>query len=130
MVSKPVSKQVQSGSWGAWFEIRFQSGFRLAVSVRPSAAVCILSKTHKKGHLKVFTGLAQGAFDVAASCRDAWRSRYKCTRPGQRVHVDLIGPIEHPAKYSKAIPLIDSDDFVKSLQLAAETPTGYTPAID
>ena len=34
------------------------------------------------------------------------------------------------AKYSKAIPLIDSDDFVKSLQLAAETPTGYTPAID
>ncbi len=34
------------------------------------------------------------------------------------------------AKYSKAIPLIDSDDFVKSLQLATETPTGYTPAID
>ena len=34
------------------------------------------------------------------------------------------------ANYLKGIPLIDSDDFVKSHQLAAETPTGYAPAID
>ncbi len=32
------------------------------------------------------------------------------------------------AKYSKAIPLLSSDDFVQSLKLADETPTGYTPA--
>ena len=32
------------------------------------------------------------------------------------------------AKYSKAIPLMDSDDFVESLRLAHVTPTGYTPA--
>ena len=31
-------------------------------------------------------------------------------------------------KYSKAIPLMPSDDFVTSLKLAAETPTEYTPA--
>ena len=34
------------------------------------------------------------------------------------------------ANYLKGIPLIDSDDFVKSHQLAAETPTGYAPTID
>ena len=32
------------------------------------------------------------------------------------------------AKYSKTVPLIASDDFVKSLELADETPTGYTRA--
>ena len=32
------------------------------------------------------------------------------------------------AKYSKAIPLMSSDDFVESLRLASETPTKYTPA--
>ena len=32
------------------------------------------------------------------------------------------------AKYSKAIPLMSSDDFVESLRLASETPTEYTPA--
>jgi len=34
------------------------------------------------------------------------------------------------AKYSKTIPLMDSDDFVASLKLAHETPTEYTPAIE
>jgi len=33
------------------------------------------------------------------------------------------------AKYSKTVPLMDSDDFVASLRLAHETPTGYTPAV-
>lgn len=32
------------------------------------------------------------------------------------------------AKYSKAIPLMDSDDFAASLKLAHETPTQYAPA--
>ena len=32
------------------------------------------------------------------------------------------------AKYSKAIPLVSSDDFVESLRLADETPTEYSPA--
>ncbi|MFT5508577.1 MAG: hypothetical protein ACI89J_001653 [Hyphomicrobiaceae bacterium] len=32
------------------------------------------------------------------------------------------------AKYSKAIPLISSDDFVESLRLACDTPTEYSPA--
>lgn len=32
------------------------------------------------------------------------------------------------AKYSKAIPLLSSDDFVESLRLANETPTKYSPA--
>lgn len=32
------------------------------------------------------------------------------------------------AKYSKTIPLTESDDFVASLQLAHETPTEYAPA--
>lgn len=32
------------------------------------------------------------------------------------------------AKYSKAIPLMDSGDFVESLRLAHETPTAYSPA--
>jgi uncharacterized protein with GYD domain len=32
------------------------------------------------------------------------------------------------AKYSKAIPLMNSDDFSSSLQLAADTPTAYAPA--
>ena len=32
------------------------------------------------------------------------------------------------AKYSKTIPLMDSDDFVASLKLAHETPTEYSPA--
>ena len=32
------------------------------------------------------------------------------------------------AKYSKAIPLLSSDDFVESLRLASETPTKYSPA--
>lgn len=33
------------------------------------------------------------------------------------------------AKYSKTVPLMASDDFVRSLQLADETPTSYTPAL-
>ena len=32
------------------------------------------------------------------------------------------------SKYSKAIPLLPSDDFVASLALAHETPTEYSPA--
>ena len=32
------------------------------------------------------------------------------------------------AKYSKAIPLLNSDDFVASLKLAHDTPTQYSPA--
>ncbi|ANK82015.1 MAG: hypothetical protein TEF_15370 [Rhizobiales bacterium NRL2] len=32
------------------------------------------------------------------------------------------------AKYSKAIPLMDMEDFVRSMALADETPTGYSPA--
>lgn len=32
------------------------------------------------------------------------------------------------AKYSKTIPLMDSDDFAASLKLADETTTGYAPA--
>ena len=32
------------------------------------------------------------------------------------------------AKYAKAIPLMESGDFVASLALAHETPTGYGPA--
>lgn len=32
------------------------------------------------------------------------------------------------AKYSKTVPLMASDDFVTSLGLADEIPTGYTPA--
>ncbi|HJM02297.1 MAG TPA: GYD domain-containing protein [Arenicellales bacterium] len=32
------------------------------------------------------------------------------------------------AKYSKAIPLMSSEDFIESLRLASETPTKYTPA--
>jgi uncharacterized protein with GYD domain len=32
------------------------------------------------------------------------------------------------AKYSKAIPLLDAQDFAQSLKLAAETPTNYAPA--
>ena len=32
------------------------------------------------------------------------------------------------AKYSKAIPLMSSEDFVEALRLASETPTKYTPA--
>ncbi len=32
------------------------------------------------------------------------------------------------AKYSKTVPLMDSDDFVASLKLAHETPTEYSPA--
>lgn len=32
------------------------------------------------------------------------------------------------AKYSKTVPLMDSDDFVASLKLAHETPTEYAPA--
>ena len=32
------------------------------------------------------------------------------------------------AKYSKTVPLMDSQDFVDSLKKAHETPTGYTPA--
>lgn len=32
------------------------------------------------------------------------------------------------AKYSKTVPLMDAGDFVESLLLAKETPTGYTPA--
>ena len=32
------------------------------------------------------------------------------------------------AKYSKAIPLMASDDFAASLQLAEDTPTAYAPA--
>jgi len=32
------------------------------------------------------------------------------------------------AKYSKAIPLMSSDDFVSSLRLADETTTDYSPA--
>ena len=32
------------------------------------------------------------------------------------------------AKYSKAIPLMNSDDFSSSLQLDADTPTAYAPA--
>ena len=32
------------------------------------------------------------------------------------------------AKYSKAIPLMTSDDSVESMRLASETPTKYTPA--
>lgn len=34
------------------------------------------------------------------------------------------------AKYSKAIPLMRMEDFVRSMKLADETPTGYTPATD
>jgi uncharacterized protein with GYD domain len=33
------------------------------------------------------------------------------------------------AKYSKTVPLMDPDDLVKSLKLADETPTEYTPAV-
>ena len=32
------------------------------------------------------------------------------------------------AKYSKATPLLSSDDFVESFRLASETPTKYSPA--
>ena len=32
------------------------------------------------------------------------------------------------AKYSKTVPLLESDDFAASLKLAHETPTEYTPA--
>lgn len=32
------------------------------------------------------------------------------------------------AKYSKAIPLMDMEDFVRSMALADETPTDYSPA--
>ena len=32
------------------------------------------------------------------------------------------------AKYAKAVPLLAADDFVESLRLASETPTGYAPA--
>ena len=32
------------------------------------------------------------------------------------------------AKYSKTIPLMESNDFVASLELAHETPTEYSPA--
>ena len=32
------------------------------------------------------------------------------------------------AKYSKTIPLMESDDFVAALKLAHETPTEYSPA--
>lgn len=32
------------------------------------------------------------------------------------------------AKYSKAIPLMRMEDFVRSMELADETPTGYGPA--
>jgi len=32
------------------------------------------------------------------------------------------------AKYSKTVPLMDSDDFVASLKQAHETPTEYSPA--
>jgi len=31
------------------------------------------------------------------------------------------------AKYCKAIPLMEGDDFVESLRLAADTPTTYAP---
>lgn len=34
------------------------------------------------------------------------------------------------AKYSKAIPLMRMEDFVRSMKLADETPTGYAPATD
>lgn len=34
------------------------------------------------------------------------------------------------AKYSKAIPLMRMEDFVRSMRLADETPTGYSPAGD
>jgi uncharacterized protein with GYD domain len=34
------------------------------------------------------------------------------------------------AKYCKAIPLIEGEDFVESLRMAAETPTAYKPVVD